>query len=239
MTTMADQRIVGVLGGMGPLATADFLRKLTEATPAERDQDHLPVLAASIPQVPDRVAAYRGDGESPLPALVAIGRRLAAAGAELIVMPCNTAHLWYDELHAALGLPMLHLADAAIDAVVARCGEGATVGLLATDATLASGLYVNRAGARVRWVLPTADEVLGELMPGIAAVKAHRLDSARAHLQRTAEALQRRGAQALVLGCTEIPLVLADGDCAVPVIDATEALARAAVGWARAAPAAA
>ena len=122
---------VGVLGGMGPLATVDFMHKLLAATPATRDQDHLPLLVSSIPQVPDRTAAYRGEGASPLPALIASGRRLVDGGASMVVMPCNTAHLWFEPLQAALGVPMLHLVDAALAEAAVAVG-GAPLGLLAT-----------------------------------------------------------------------------------------------------------
>lgn len=226
-------RVVGVLGGMGPAATLDFMRKMLDATPAACDQEHVPVVAASIPQVPDRTRAFRGEGVSPLPAMVESGRRLVAAGAGLVVMPCNTAHLWFDELQPALGLPMLHLVDAALEDAVAAAGPGARIGLLATDATLASGLYVNRAGGSVAWLLPTAAETLELVMPGIAAVKAGRLAEGTQRLEDAVRALQRRGAAAVVLGCTEIPLALDAARSPLPLIDATAALARRAVAWAR------
>ena len=222
--------VVGVLGGMGPLATIDFMRKMLQATPAAIDQEHVPVVVSSIPQVPDRTEAFRGEGVSPLAAMVASGKRLADAGAELVVMPCNTAHLWFDELQHALGLPMLHLVDAAIEDAVAAVGPNARIGLLATDATLASGLYVNRPAA-VQWLLPTAREMLESVMPGIAAVKAGELQRGAERLLVVAQALQQRGAQALVLGCTEIPLVVDAGNAPLPLIDATAALARRAVQW--------
>ncbi|HEY9068100.1 MAG TPA: amino acid racemase [Burkholderiaceae bacterium] len=222
--------IVGVLGGMGPLATIDFMHKVLAATPAERDQDHVPLIVASIPQVPDRSAAFRGDGESPLAAMIASGRRLRDAGAGLVVMPCNTAHVWFEALQAALGLPMLHLVDAALDDAVRRVGDQATLGLLCTEATLASGLYRRRA-PRVRWVAPEATEMREWVMPGIAAVKAGAVERGRELLQAAAHALARRGAQALVLGCTEVPLVLGPGSAPLPVIDATAALARRVVAW--------
>jgi aspartate racemase len=226
--------LVGVLGGMGPLATIDFMHKVLAATPATTDQEHVPMLVSCIPQVPDRTAAFRGEGASPLDAMLACGRRLVAAGAGLVVVPCNTAHLWYDALQAGLGLPMIHLVDAAIDEAAAAAGDGGAVGLLATDATLASGLYVNRdraASRGVQWLLPTAREVLELVMPGIQAVKAARLDEARVHLEAAARALQRRGARAVVLACTEIPLVLDAQGAGLPVVDATAALARRVVTW--------
>lgn len=233
-TPRSSPGVVGVLGGMGPMATVDFLRKLVEATPATRDQEHVPVVVSSIPQVPDRTAAYRGEGESPLPALLASGRRLVAAGAGLVVVPCNTAHLWFDELRHTLGLPMLHVVDAALDALqaLAQAQAPAAVGLLATDATLSSGLYVNRGQARVRWLLPTADEMSRCIEPGIAAVKAGQLERGRELLRCAARGLERRGARALVLACTEIPLALGPHDTALPLVDATAALARSAVAWA-------
>lgn len=221
--------VVGVLGGMGPLATIDFMRKVLDATPAARDQDHVPMVVCSLPQIPDRTAAFRGAGDSPLDAIVACGRRLASAGADLVVMPCNTAHLWFDEVQDQLQLPMLHLVDAALREALDLAGPQARVGLLATDATIASGLYINRRLADappMKWLLPTAAEMLELVMPGIEAVKAGRLADGQARLAEAARALGRRGAEVLVLGCTEIPLVLDAAACTLPAVDATAALAR-------------
>jgi aspartate racemase len=238
-TVASDAGVVGVLGGMGPLATVDFLRKLVEATPATRDQEHVPVVVSSIPQVPDRNAAFRGEGDSPLAAMLASGQRLAEAGAELVVMPCNTAHLWFDAIERSLGLPMLHLVDAAIGEALSTAGPAARIGLLATDATLASGLYVNRTppaalGHGLQWLLPTAAEMLEFVMPGIATVKGGDLERGAELLGAAAQALKQRGATVLLLGCTEIPLVLDAANAPLPVVDATAALARRAVAWSRA-----
>ena len=240
---MASLGVVGVLGGMGPLATIDFMRKMLDATPATRDQDHVPVVVSSIPQVPDRPKAWRGEGESPLPAMVASGRRLVDAGVGLIVMPCSTAHLWFDELERALGVPMLHLVDAAIDDATASAiasdtsgtsalpGAQPRIGLLATDAALASGLYTDRQPPAVQWLLPTPQEMQEWVTPAIAAVKAGRLADAVAPVGAAVRALEQRGAAALVLGCTELPLVFDAADSRVPVIDAAASLARRAVQW--------
>lgn len=224
--------VVGVLGGMGPLATVDFMRKVLDATPAARDQDHVPMIVSCLPQIPDRTAAFRGQGGSPLEAIVACGRRLALAGADLIVMPCNTAHLWFDEVQAQLQQPMLHLVDAALREALALAAPEARLGLLATDATMASGLYINRRLPDLptpAWLLPTAGEMLHQVMPGIEAVKAGQLDVGRERLTEAARALRQRGADVLVLGCTELPLVLDAAACGLPVVDATAALARAVV----------
>ncbi|HKW82835.1 MAG TPA: amino acid racemase, partial [Burkholderiaceae bacterium] len=150
--------VVGVLGGMGPLATIDFMHKVMAGTDARRDQDHVPLIVASIPQVPDRGTAFRGEGPSPAAAMIEIGMRLRDAGAGLLVIPCNTAHLWFDTVRAAVDLPMLHIVDAALDAAFASFGKEARLGLLCTETTLASGLYVSRA-PQVGWVVPGATEM--------------------------------------------------------------------------------
>jgi aspartate racemase len=235
------QGLVGVLGGMGPLATVDFLHKMLLATAADHDQDHVPVLACNMPQIPDRTQAYRGQGPSPVPAMLASAERLVAGGAGLIVVPCNTAHLWFDELQRQVPLPMLHIVDAALAEVgllTASTHSPVRVGLLATDATLSSGLYMNRRiasgdarGEPLQWSLPTAVEMVEHVMPGIDAVKSGQIDKGRQHLQAAAMALVQRGAQVLVLACTEIPLVLHQSQVGLPVVDATAALARAAVAW--------
>lgn len=231
---MSTPGVLGVLGGMGPLATIDFLHKVLAATPARTDQEHIPVIASSIPQIPDRSTAFRGEGESPLPAMIEHGKRLVDAGAGLIVIPCNTAHLWYEPLQAALGAPMLHLVDAALEDAIGLVGVNGRLGLLATDGTIASGLYVNRkqpGSASARWELPTAQEMAGLVMPGIKAVKAGDEARGRELLCQAAAALGKRGAKAIVLGCTEIPVVLNSTNAPLPVIDATDSLARRCVAW--------
>ena len=232
----SSEGIVGVLGGMGPLATVDFMRKLLEVTPATSDQEHVPVLVSNIPQIPDRTQAFRGEGRSPVDALITHAKRLRAAGAGLIVMPCNTAHLWFDDIRDGVGLPMLHIADAAIAEALRLTSGPLSLGLLATDATLASGLYVNRtasvsADSPRRWLQPTARETLEWVMPGIEAVKAGDLGAGQTLLLRAAHALTHRGANALVLGCTEIPLVIDASHAPAPLVDATHALAQRAVEW--------
>jgi aspartate racemase len=213
---------IGVLGGMGPLATADFLAKLARATPAVCDQDHFAVTVDSTPQIPDRVAALDGRGADPLPALLAAARRLVDAGCDLIAMPCNTAHFWHARLAAALPVPLLHIAEA----VDAELGAAMTIGLIGTSATMAGGLYQHRDARMRTWLTPGADEVARRVVPGIAAVKAGDLHAGGPLLRGTARNLAARGADAVVLACTEIPLVVGAGDIPVPVVDATFALAR-------------
>jgi aspartate racemase len=229
-------RLVGVLGGMGPLATVDFMQKVMALTPARSDQGHVPLVVSSIPQVPDRAAAYRGEGHSPVPAILESGRRLKRAGVDLVVMPCNTAHLWFDEIQAALASPMLHLVDAALRQALSHGVAASRLGLLSTDATLASGLFTNRDTARagngrLQWIVPTDQEMNAWVMPAIRAIKAGDLEAGRRLLARASQALRLRGAGAIILGCTEIPLVVDAALAGCPVVDPTAALAREVVAW--------
>jgi len=228
-TNIATLPRIGVLGGMGPLATADFMAKLVYATPVTHDQDHFPVSVDSTPQIPDRVAALEGRGRDPLADLVAAARRLQASGCDLIAMPCNTAHLWHARLAAQVSLPLMHI----VDAVDAELGTLRKVGLLGTTATLTNGLYQRHPGMDRHWVLPDMEVMRDLVMPGIAAVKVGDMLAAARLLRSAARKLASNGAEAIVLACTEIPLALTADDVPVRMVDATFALARHTVAAAR------
>jgi aspartate racemase len=232
---MQGDRILGVLGGMGPLASAEFMRQLTLLTPAERDQDHIPTILWSDPRVPDRTAARQGRGPDPLPALIRGIRGLEAAGCGAIAIPCNTAHGWIDGMRAATRLPIIHIVEASAEALHRQGIPPSPIGVMGTAATLAMGLY--QEGLRADgWevAIPTEEEMARWVSPGIALVKANRVAESHAPLAEAARALAARGARAVVLGCTEIPLGIAAGPALpFPVIDTIEALALASIRWAR------
>ncbi len=230
-----DERILGVLGGMGPLASAHFMTRLTLLTPAGRDQDHIPAVLWSDPRVPDRTRGRIGGGADPLPHLLRGVRGLKAAGCGAIAIPCNTAHGWYEDMLAE-GLPILHIVEAAADALAAIVPTG-TIGIMGTAATLRMRLYHERFEAR-GWtcIQPTEAEMESHVSPAIALVKANRVAEAYAPLAEIATILAGRGAQAVVLGCTEIPLGIQAGPyqtLPVPLIDSIDALALAAIAWAK------
>ncbi|MFN6265268.1 MAG: aspartate/glutamate racemase family protein [Alphaproteobacteria bacterium] len=235
MFSMTDARILGVLGGMGPLASAWFMQRLTLLTPAERDQDHIPTILWSDPRVPDRTVARVAGGEDPLPALVRGIRGLEAAGCGAIAIPCNTAHGWCDGMVAATKLPILHIVDAA-GAELRRLGVASgRIGVMGTAGTLAMRLYQQRLdGLGYECLTPSEAEMQSRVTPAITAVKANRLVEAYEPLAEVARSLMARGAKAVVLGCTEIPLGIAAGPALpFPVADTIDALARAAIGWAK------
>lgn len=120
---------LGVLGGMGPLATADFLAKLTRLTPASVDQDHIPAVIYSATQTPDRSASITGRGPSPRQALTEGARFLAENGAACIAIPCNTAHFWYGDIQRSVDIPILHIVDAVCERVKLALPNGGRLGL--------------------------------------------------------------------------------------------------------------
>lgn len=231
LTQPITYRTVGVLGGMGALATVDFLQKLVAATPATCDQEHVPLLVRFCPEIPDRADALLGRGPSPEAALVAAAQDIERGGAQCLAIPCNTAHAWYVAIARAVSIPVLHIADAALLAV-SRLGAPDAVGLLATTGTLRSGIYQLHGGPAVGWISSSDEEQDRWVMPGIRAIKANRLDEAARLLRMAAVALVARGAKSIVMGCTEIPIALARQDLGVPLVDSTMALANACVAWA-------
>jgi aspartate racemase len=223
-------RTIGVMGGMGALATVDFLHKLVAATPASCDQEHIPMLVRFCPEVPDRAQALLGRGPSPEPALVAAALGLERAGAQCLVITCNTAHAWHDAIAQAISIPILHIADAAMKAV-SLLGASDAVGLLATTGTIQSRIYQSRRSDVASWITSSQDEQELWVMPGIRAIKAGRLDEGTRLHQMAAKALVDRGATSIIMGCTEIPIALAGREVGVPLVDSTLALAHACIAW--------
>lgn len=231
--------VLGVLGGMGPLATVDFFTKLVQLTPAERDPDHIPVIISCEPQIPSRPLAYFDPvaNASPLPALKARRDRLVAAGARCIVIPCNTAHYWFDDLTADSPVPFIHIVHATATALERRGAQGAVLGLIGTEPTLHGKLFEAPLAARGYRCLKASPDVMERLVrPGINFVKANRTAEAEPLFRSAIESLIGEGAQIVVLGCTEVPagLPMADSWVRDRTIDPTEALARAAFDWAMA-----
>lgn len=221
MSGLGRPRILGVLGGMGPAATTDFLFKLQTATPAGGDADHIRILMDLNPRVPDRMA----EPEAATAELGRMAERLRAMGAEILAMPCNTAHATADGIRAT-GLPFIDMiAETSKQAMAAGAGS---VGVLATPG--GEALYRAALGASgVEVILPQGGdrERLVALIKGVKAGQTDR--SARAAMAGIAQGLMARGAVSVIAGCTEVPLLLSAVDVGVPLIDSSQALAEACV----------
>jgi len=228
--------LIGVLGGMGPAATVDFMGKLVALTPARRDQDHLPVLVANLPRVPDRSSHIVGDGPDPMPQLLRGISLLNDARAGLIAVPSNTSHHWHVQMQAASAAPVLHIATIC----VARAAviDAAPVMVLATRGTMRSGFYQRALSAAGIAALMPDERTQALVDSSIADVKGANLAPAVAALGGAILRARAAGAKAVILGCTELPIAAqALSDLGVTLIDSTLELAREAVrraidaGW--------
>ncbi|PCE33552.1 cysteate racemase [Burkholderia ubonensis] len=230
--------LIGVLGGMGPLATVDFMHRVMQLTRARCDQEHLAMIVANLTHTPDRSRAIVAGDADPLPALLDGIDLLNRCGAGVIVIPCNSAHHWYAQMAEHSAAPILHI----VDASVAALPEGIRrVAVLATGGALASGFY--QASLRARGIEPVmpAAAAQRDIAACIEAVKATKIEAAARHLSRALATLERRKVAVAVMGCTEIPIAArALRNAGVMLIDSTQELARATVayaverGWGRA-----
>lgn len=219
---------LGIIGGMGPLASHAFYGHLIAETPARRDQDHMHVIIDSDPSIPDRTPFLLGDGPDPRPAIVAAGQRLIGAGADLLVMPCNTANAFVADIRPLLSVPVFDWIGAAVAAVL-ETGAG-KVGILATDGTLKTGLYQSALrAAGIQSVVPPAHQQAAVMRVIYEGVKAGRtLPTHEQELIQAALGLEAHGADALLLGCTELPLAVCATDerWPIPAVDPSLASAR-------------
>ncbi len=218
-----QSKIVGVLGGMGPDATVDFMSKVISLTPAEKDQDHIHMIVDQNPKVPNRQEAILADGEDPGPVMAEMAQRLETAGADFLVVPCNSAFGFAGAVAGAVSIPLVSIVDVTVEA----CDGISTVGLLATDGCLQSHVYQDAfSAAGIAAELPDTDE-LADLMALLNSIKAgYQGESIARDMGALAAALVDRGAQAIIAGCTEIPLVLDQMALTVPLISSTDVLAQ-------------
>lgn len=227
-------RIVGVLGGMGPAATTQFIARVQALTPAKSDQDHLRLIVDCNPHVPDRNAAAKAGGPSPAQVLAAMARGLQTAGAQMLAMPCNAAHAYAGDIAKAVSIPFLNLIEAVADEACALA-EGRPIGLLAADACLEAGLYQDAFARREASLLIPSQAEEAAFMALLYRIKAGDLGpAARADMRALAQSLLDRGAGVIVAGCTEVPLVLRPDDLPVPLADSIEILAARTVAAAKA-----
>jgi len=227
------KRTIGILGGLGPFATVDLFNKLVKATPAVKDQEHPHTIVDNACHIPDRNAALLHGGESPVPEMLAAARRLQSAGADFLIMPCNTAHAFLPEVEPYIQIPFLNMIRVAAEHIRENLPQVKKVGLLGTSGTVNSGVYareIEAIGAEL--LVPDAagqEEVMDAIYSPEHGVKAGHTDIPNRKFVAEAMRLIERGAGAIILGCTEIPLAVGSDDLPVPAIDATQLLAEKAV----------
>lgn len=214
-------RILGILGGMGPVATTAFMARVQALTPASRDEDHIRMLVDLNPQVPHRHTR----AEEAKATLGEMAVRLRDAGADILAMPCNTAHAHADAIRAA-GLPFIDMIAATADA--AKATGAHRIGVLATPG--GEALYAEALAERELEITRLDGEDRAAFMSAVFAVKGGDADDRpRAEMRRLAAALVQAGTEVVIAGCTEVPLLLASEDVSVPLVDSAEVLARVCV----------
>jgi aspartate racemase len=219
----AERQVAGVLGGLGPDATVDFMAKVVAATQATRDQDHIRMIVDHNPTVPNRHEAIAGNSPSVGPQLAAMARGLESSGADFLVMVCNTAHAYTDDIRAAVEIPFVSIVDVTVDAL--KNTGAKLVGVMAAEGCLNAELYqeaLDKAGYEtVLW----SDSELEEFMELVYRIKAgERDEDIGSALSRLASSLVFGGAEVLIAGCTEIPLFLNAGNTPAPLLSSTDLL---------------
>jgi aspartate racemase len=229
----AKRKTVGVIGGMGPGATIDFLRRIVAATPAHDDADHIHVLVDNNPQIPSRIAALiEGHGEDPAPVLCAMARGLEKQGADFLVMPCNTAHYYLPQIARAVNIPVLDMIALSVAQIAALLPERGRVGMLASPAVQRIGLYETRLReAGLEALFPDA---LGEekLLSVIRAVKSGGI-SQNHHREYAEVADSISAADVMLIACTELSVLGPPKGISRPFVDALDVLVNATIEEAR------
>ena len=226
--------IPGVLGGMGPQATVDFMTKLVSHTDAQCDQDHIRVLLDHNPGVPNRHEAIAGDAADVKAGLVDMARRLQLAGADFLLMVCNTAHAFQADIEAAVNIPFISIIDEAVSELESEWPNSRGVGVMAADGCLAAGLYQRALQQAGREAILWSDEEVDQFMSIVYQIKAGgALVRLKPQMLQLAQILLERGAEVLIAGCTEIPLLLRDGhELPAPLLSSTDIMVSRTINYA-------
>ena len=225
------KKTLGIIGGMGPAATCDLMEKIIALTAAQRDQDHLHILTDVNTAIPDRTAAILHGGPDPVPQMAASAARLERAGADFLIMPCNTAHYFYDRLAEHTSLPILHMPR--LTAAVLRQAGVKRAGVLATDGTVQSGVYARAlAGEGVEPVYPAPEDQARIMSLIYDGVKGRRIPLTDIPVEDILSRLRERGAEKFLLACTELPIAFQTLGVSRDCLDPTRVLAFSAVRYA-------
>jgi aspartate racemase len=225
------EKIVGIIGGLGPEATVDLMRRVIQATPAGDDQDHIRMIVDCNPKVPSRIKAIlEGTGEDPAPYLVTMAKDLAAWGADFLVIACNTAHLYFDRIQEAVPLPVLNMIDLTVDKVVSENPAIRKAGLLASWTVIRPGLYGAAFEKRGVALLHPSTALQDRLLTAIRRIKTgHHGAPEKKALEEAGWALVDQGAEVLIIACTELSVIAEGLKMKVRIFDASQILAEAIV----------
>jgi len=225
------KKVLGIIGGMGPAATCDLMEKIIALTDASCDQEHIHMISDVNTAIPDRTAAILLGGNDPVPEMSRSAKRLAAAGAEFLVMPCNTAHYFYDRIAGRVGVPVLHMPR--LTAAVLKKAGVKKAGVLATDGTIQSGVYAEAlAGEGIEPVYPKAEHQAMIMSLIYDGVKGRKIPLTDIPVEDILADLRRQGAEKFLLACTELPIAFQTLGIQKDCLDPTRVLAFSAVEYA-------
>lgn len=228
---MSDRyKILGVIGGMGPAATALFYQYIVANTDAECDKEHIHVVIDSNPQIPDRTEAVKQGDEQLIDFVCDSGKKLIDMGAQVVAIPCNTIHSFIDQIQEKISVPIINMIDET--AYYCKTQGYDKIGVFATQGTLESDIYKTAlAKYGISAVYPSPKTQITVMSVIYDYIKAGR-KMPRAFLDKAVNELEKMGSQAIVLGCTELPLAFEDVVCDLPVVDSLEILAKTAIEYA-------
>ena len=221
---------LGILGGMGPAASAEFITRLIKQTPATCDQEHIPFVLWNEPRIPDRSTSMRAGNDDPLPWLQDGIRGLKAAGCDCIVIPCNSAHFWYGEL-CKLDVPIIHIVDSIATELLSLHLDNQPIGVMGTQGTIEYGIYQYKLEQQgLKCLVPDRNEMDFFVQPAIDLIKRGQLEEAQLLLIQVIHSLIDRGAKAIVLGCTELPLAIRiASEEGIPIVNSIDSLVESAL----------
>lgn len=223
-----NKKTIGIIGGMGPLATADLFKKIVMNTKAENDREHIRIFIDNNPNIPDRTEAILHGGASPIKELTSSAMNLERMGADFLIMPCNTAHYFHAYIQSAVSIPVLNMIEITCKNLKIRGVKKAA--LLATDGTIKSGIYrdvFEREGIELIYPYENEQSLIMDMIYN--GVKAGRHDYDVSSAKKIMNDLLLRGAESLILGCTEIPVAVEMYKLDYPAIDPTLELAKEAI----------
>lgn len=229
-----QEKIIGIMGGMGPEATIDLFAKIVEETHAQKDEDHIRIIIDNNPKMPSRQDAIMKGTESPVPAMLAVAKNLKQAGADAIIIGANTAHYFYDEIAPHIDIPFLHIIKEAVKELLRKHPDAKKVGVLATTAAVQTGLYNKNCAEFDLEVIDLPSDIQAQVHDSIFDFKYNGVTSKNIDMMcKGIDYLVNQGVDALLMGCTEIPIILKDQKCPLPLIDPNDIIAKVAVAYAK------
>ncbi len=224
-------KTVGIIGGMGPKATVDFLQKVISLTPAKKDQEHLRMMLTMNPQIPDRTDAILHKKKSPLGELTKSAKVLEQSGVHFIVIPCVTAHFWLKEIQNNIAVPVLSLLDVTLEKITKEATSVKNIGILTTTGTIQARIFDSLFHPKGYRIIYPGEEVQDRfVMEGIYRIKMGQdPKKIKRYFVSASEDLKRKDAEIIIAACTEIPLSLTQADITIPLIDVTQVLAEVTV----------